>query len=148
MWFILNIGPHGFVSDISKSFGAGIGKLIVPVLVPAGLGFWQIALALISGVAAKEIVVSNLGILFGIGNIASASGKSALMEALSGYNFTAVNAYALMIFVLLYTPCVATIATMKREMKSTRWTLFAVFFQVFVAWGVSVLFFQIASLFI
>lgn len=148
MWFILNIGPHGFVADISESFGAGIGKLVVPVLVPAGLGFWQIALALISGLAAKEIVVSNLGILFGIGNIASAGGKSALMEALSGFGFTAVNAYALMIFVLLYTPCVATIATMKREMKSTKWTLFAVLFQVLVAWTVSVLFFQIANLFI
>lgn len=148
MWFILNVGPHGFVTDISKSFGAGIGKLVVPVLIPAGLGIWQIALALISGLAAKEIVVSNLGILFGIGNIASSGSKSALMDALSGFNFTAVNAYALMIFVLLYTPCVATIATMKREMKSTKWTVFAVLFQVIVAWIVSVLFFQVANLFI
>ncbi|WP_455717694.1 ferrous iron transport protein B, partial [Anaerosporobacter sp.] len=104
IWFILNIGPHGFVADITDSFGAGIGKVLVPILVPAGLGLWQIALALISGLAAKEVVVSSLGVLFGIGNIASAGGKSTLMEVLNGYNFSALNAYALMIFVLLYTP--------------------------------------------
>jgi ferrous iron transport protein B len=148
IWFILNIGPHGFVTDITESFGAGLGKLLVPVLVPAGLGLWQIALALISGLAAKEVVVSSLGVLFGIGNIASAGGKSTLMEVLSGYNFTAVNAYALMIFVLLYTPCIATIATIKRELKSTKWTVFAVLFQVAVAWVVSTVFFQIATLFV
>lgn len=147
IWAILNVGPQGFVTDITKSFGAGIGKLLVPVLIPAGLGLWQIALALISGLAAKEVVVSSLGVLFGIGNIASVDGKSALMDTLSSYNFTAVNAYALMIFVLLYTPCVATIATMKREMKSTKWTIFAVLFQVFIAWAVATVFFQIASLF-
>lgn len=146
IWFILNIGPHGFVTDITDSFGAGIGKLLVPVLVPAGLGLWQIALALISGLAAKEVVVSSLGVLFGIGNIASAGGKSTLMEVLRGYNFSAVNAYALMIFVLLYTPCIATIATIKRELKSTKWTVFAVLFQVLVALVVSTVFFQIASL--
>lgn len=147
IWAILNVGPQGFVTDITKSFGAGIGKLLVPVLIPAGLGLWQIALALISGLAAKEVVVSSLGVLFGIGNIASVDGKSALMDTLSSYNFSAVNAYALMIFVLLYTPCVATIATMKREMKSTKWTIFAVLFQVFIAWAVATVFFQIASLF-
>uniref|UniRef100_UPI00286EBDD2 ferrous iron transport protein B n=1 Tax=Anaerosporobacter sp. TaxID=1872529 RepID=UPI00286EBDD2 len=146
IWFVLNVGPHGFVTDITESFGAGFGKFLMPVLVPAGLGLWQIALALISGLAAKEVVVSSIGVIFGIGNIVSPTGKSALLDVLSGYNFTAVNAYALMIFVLLYTPCLATIATMKREMKSAKWTAFAVVFQIVVAWTVSTVFFQIASL--
>ncbi|WP_167958308.1 ferrous iron transport protein B [Anaerosporobacter faecicola] len=146
IWFILNVGPHGIVTDITESFGAGIGKFLVPILVPTGLGLWQIALALISGLAAKEVVVSSIGVLFGIGNIASTNGRSALLEVLSNADFTAVNAYSMMIFVLLYTPCVATIATIKREMKSVRWTVFAIVFQVAVAWLVSTLFFQIAQI--
>lgn len=54
MWGVMNLGPHGFVSDISESFGAIIGKALVPLLAPAGLGYWQIAVALISGIAAKK----------------------------------------------------------------------------------------------
>mgnify|MGYP000093264405 FL=1 len=69
MWAVMNLGPHGFVSDISESFGSIIGKALVPVLAPAGLGYWQIAVALISGIAAKEVVVSSCSVLFGIANI-------------------------------------------------------------------------------
>ena len=69
IWFVLNFGPSGMVSDMSQSFGAIIGKAIAPVLAPAGLGLWQIVVALISGVAAKEVVVSSFSVLFEINNI-------------------------------------------------------------------------------
>ena len=59
MWAILNFGPHGYVTDISESFGSVIGRLIVPVFQPVGLGYWQIIVALIAGIAAKEVVVSS-----------------------------------------------------------------------------------------
>ena len=72
--------------------------------------------------------------------------KNALLSLLTQHSFTAINAYAFMVFVLLYTPCVATIATMKREMKSTRWTVFAIVFQVLIAWLVATIFYQIANL--
>lgn len=148
VWCILNFGPTGLVDDMSQSFGASFGKFLVPVLAPAGLGLWQVGVALISGLAAKEVVVSSFSVLFGVANINSDAGMVSLVENLGQYHFGAINAYSLMLFCLLYTPCVATIATVHRELKSTKWTIFSVVFQLFVAWGVATLFFQVASLFV
>ena len=122
-----------------------IGHALVPVLRPAGLGQWQIAVALISGISAKEVVVSSFSVLFGINNINSAAGMTSLSAVLSGAGFGGVNAYALMIFCLLYTPCVAAIGTIKRETNSWKFTLGMVLFQLAVAWMAAVLVFQIGS---
>lgn len=146
LWFVLNIGPSGFVSEVSMSFAAIMGRWLVPVLRPAGLGSWQIAVALISGLSAKEVVVSSFSVLYGISNINSASGMMALSQDLAQAGFGMVNAYALMIFCLLYSPCIAAIATIKRETGSLRWTLGLVLFQLAAAWGMSVLVYQLGSL--
>ena len=146
LWFVLNSGPSGFVTEVSESFGAMIGRFLVPVLRPAGLGDWRIAVALISGLSAKEVVVSSFSVLFGIGNINSGAGMRELLEILGNSHFGSVNAYSLMIFCLLYSPCMAAIATIKKETGSARWTLFAVCFQVALAWTASVLVFQVGSL--
>lgn len=148
IWFILNFGPNGMVSNMSESFGAIIGKAIAPALRPAGLGMWQVVVALIAGIAAKEVVVSSFGILFGIGNISSVEGMAGLSQLLAGIGFGAVNAYALMVFCLLYIPCAATIGVIQKEMRSWRWTLFVVLFQLAVAMLLSTLVYQIGSLFI
>jgi len=148
IWFILNFGPQGMVTDMSQSFGAILGKAIAPALAPAGLGMWQVVVALISGIAAKEVVVSSFSVLFQIGNITTAEGMSSLTAALAQYGFGALNAYALMVFSLLYIPCAATIGVIQREMRSIRWTIFTVFFQLAVAWLVSTLVYQIGSLFV
>ena len=147
IWLVLNIGPHGFVADMGESFGGYIGKVLAYLLKPAGLGYWQIAVALISGIAAKEVVVSSMGVLFGISNIASASGMAELSGILSGMGFTAANAYALMLFVLLYVPCVATIVTIRKETNSHAWTAATITLQLVTAWVVSTLFYQIVHLF-
>jgi ferrous iron transport protein B len=147
IWFILNFGPHGMVTDMSESFGAFIGKGLAPLLVPAGLGMWQIVVALISGIAAKEVVVSSFSVLFGITNITSPDGMASLSGMLSGMGFGALNAYSLMVFSLLYIPCAATIGVIQREMRSMKWTLFTIFFQLGVAMLMSTLVFQIGSLF-
>ncbi len=147
IWLVLNIGPHGFVSDMADSFGGFIGKGLAYLLKPAGLGYWQIAVALISGIAAKEVVVSSMGVLFGISNIASGAGMTQLGGILSGMGFTAVNAYSLMLFVLLYVPCAATIVTIRKETGSRKWTAATVCLQLVTAWVVSTVFFQIASIF-
>ena len=68
IWLLLNFGPHGYSPDMAQSFGAMIGKCLVPFFAPIGLGFWQIAVALIAGVSAKEVVVSSCAVLFGIVN--------------------------------------------------------------------------------
>ncbi|MEG1992156.1 MAG: ferrous iron transport protein B [Acetivibrio sp.] len=146
VWTVLNFGPKGLVTDMSQSFGAMLGKVLVPVLVPAGLGMWQIVLSLFSGIAAKEVVVSSMAVLFGIGNINSAVGMHTLTEILAEQGFTALNAYAFMVFCLLYTPCVATIATIKKELNSVKWTCVSVIFQLFTAWFCATLIYQIGSL--
>lgn len=145
LWLVLNIGPAGFVSDVSDSFAAAIGQFIVPVLRPAGLGSWQVAVALISGLSAKEVVVSSFSVLFGINNINSMAGMSKLSNELSIMGFGAVNAYALMIFCLLYSPCIAAIATIKKETGSYKWTAGMVLFQLVTAWAAAVVVYQLGS---
>ena len=146
MWVLLNFGPAGYVTDISTSFGSYIGKFIVPLFRPLGLGYWQIIVALIAGIAAKEVVVSSCGVLFGIQNIAASQGMAAALTVLNSMGFGMANAYALMVFCLLYVPCTATIATIYRETGSKRTTALFVLFQLAAAWIVSFLFYQGLSL--
>ncbi len=148
LWFVLNFGPGGYTGVMEESFGAIIGKAMTPILAPAGLGFWPIAVALIAGVSAKEVVVSSTAILFGVNNINSPGGMAAVHAALSDMGFTALNAYCVMVFCLLYIPCAATIGVIHRESRSWKWTLFSVCFQLVMAWGVSFLIYQVGSLFL
>ena len=148
LWGVLNFGPGGLVTDMSDSFAAYIGHVAAPLLAPAGLGYWQVAVALISGIAAKEVVVSSCSVLFGIANINSAAGMSAMSAALGSMGFGSLNAFVLMVFCLLYIPCAATLATIKKETNSWKWFGLAIVFQLAVAWGVSVVIFQVGSLFV
>ncbi len=148
LWFVLNIGPGGFVEDVSVSFAAMFGRLLVPVLRPAGLGSWQIGVALLSGLSAKEVVVSSFSVLYGIGNINSAAGMAQLSGQLIQTGFGALNAYALMVFCLLYSPCIAAVGVVRRETGSLKWTLGMVCFQLLVAWGMSVLVYQMGMILI
>ena len=148
MWLLLNVGPSGFVTDITESFGAVIGKAIVPFFKPLGLGYWQIVVALISGIAAKEVVVSSCSVLFGIQNITTSHGMDSFVAALGAMGFGAANAYALMVFCLLYVPCTATIATIRREVGSTKTTAGIVLFQLAAAWVVSFIAFHVAGAFL
>lgn len=146
LWFILNFGKNGLVSDMSESFGASIAKLLVPVMKPAGLGYWQIIVALISGIAAKEVVVSGMAVLYGISNISSVEGMAALGGILSQNGFGPINAYSMMLFCLLYIPCIASIATIRRETGSNFHTISAMILQLTLAWTVSTMFYQIGGL--
>lgn len=142
IWFLLNYNMQGMVSEVSQSFGAVMGRWMEPVLAPIGLGLWQIGVALISGLSAKEVVVSSFAVLFGISNVNSAAGMDALSAGLGQYGFTGLNAYALLVFCLLYTPCVATIATIKKESRSWKFTLGMVVFQLLLAYFGALLVFQ------
>ncbi len=146
LWVLLNFGTGGKTADMSQSFAASAGRFLEPVMSTAGLGYWQIIVALISGIAAKEVVVSSMSVLYGVGNIASQGGMASLTAILAASGFTAVNAYSMMIFCLMYVPCVATIATIHRETKSLKWTLFAILLQLGTAWLSSTLFYTIATM--
>lgn len=148
IWFLLNFGIHGMTEDISESFGSILGHWMEPLLAPAGLGMWQIGVALISGISAKEVVVSSFCVLFGIGNVNSTAGMMSLTSQLAELGFGPLNAYSMMVFCLLYVPCAATIGTIKKETGSLMFTIKLILFQILVAWGAATLVYQIGSLFI
>lgn len=146
MWVLLNFGPSGYSTDMSGTFGSLLGRWLVPFFSPIGLGYWQIVVALIAGVSAKEVVVSSCAVLFSVNNVNSVAGMASLSAILSGMGFGPANALALMTFSLLYIPCAATLATIKKETGSWRWMLGAAVFQVAVAWIVSFIVYHIAVL--
>ncbi len=146
IWILLNFGPHGYAPDMSEGFGAMLGKLLVPVFAPVGLGFWQIAVALIAGISAKEVVVSSCAVLFGIVNANSASGMAAFSNVLQSIGFGPLNAFCLMVFCLLYVPCAATLATIHKESDSWGWTAFVTVFQLVVAWVITFIVYRIGML--
>ncbi len=148
MWVLLNFGPGGYVTEMSESFGAMLGHALVPFFAPAGLGFWQIAVALIAGISAKEVVVSSCAVLFSVPNVNSAAGMTELAGLLGQLGFGPLNAFCLMLFSLLYIPCAATLATIRREAGSTRWMALAALFQLAVAWVCAFLVYQVGSLFL
>ena len=147
MWFLLNFGPSGYSTDMADTFGSILGKWIVPFFAPIGLGYWQIVVALIAGISAKEVVVSSCAVLFGISSITSDAGMAALSGSLGALGFGALNAYALMTFSLLYVPCAATLATIKKETGSWGWTGLVALFQIAVAWLVTFAVYHIGLLF-
>ena len=146
MWLLLNFGPSGYSTDMGSTFGSVLGRWIVPFFAPIGLGFWQVVVALIAGISAKEVVVSSCAVLFGISNVTTAAGMSSLMATLGGMGFGALNAYCLMTFSLLYVPCAATLATIKKETGSWGWTGFVALFQIAVAWLVTFLVYHVGLL--
>lgn len=141
LWVILNFNFSG-PSDINNSIGASIGKLIAPLFAPLGFGSWQAALSLLTGITAKEVVVSNMCIIYGLGDAANASSFATAL----GSTFTALSAYSFLVFCLLYTPCIAAIGAIKRETNSIKWTLFALFYQTSVAWGIAFIIYNLGHL--
>ena len=121
VWFLQSFDLHlNLVENSADSILAMIAGALVPILRPLGLGDWRICTALISGFMAKESVVSTLEVLFG-GGIASV--------------LTPLSAGVLLVFSLLYTPCVAAVASVKREL-GTKWAVGMVFWQCLIAWVV------------
>lgn len=132
LWLILNFNQTGMV-PVTESFGASFGGFMAPIFAPLGFGTWQAALSLITGIVAKEIVVANMFIVYGLSDVASAADFALTM----GKSFNQLTAYAFMVFVLLYTPCVGVIGVIKRETNSWKWTFFSVGYQFGVAWVVA-----------
>lgn len=139
IWFLQTFDSRlNVVSDSGESLLAMIGKLIAPLFMPLGFGDWRAATALISGFSAKEAVVSTLSVLTG-------TTMTGLGDTL-GTIFTPLAALSYLVFTLLYTPCVAAVATIRREMGSVWKTLAIVCMQCVVAWIAAFLFYQAGSL--
>lgn len=144
IWFLQSFNfQFQLVSDSSDSIFGIIGRSIAFIFAPLGFGEWRAAMSLIVGFVAKEAVVGTLGVLYGVGEGALES-PDLLAQPLREV-FTPLSAYSFMVFTLLYLPCVAAFATMKREMNSWKWTFLAVGYQTGVAWLVAFLIYQIGS---
>ena len=137
---LLNFGAGGYVTDMSESFGAVIGHWIAPFFAPVGLGFWQIAVALIAGISAKEVVVSSCAVLFGIVNASSPEGMVEFSAAL-GLHRLRQPERAVPHGVL---PAVHTLHGHARD--NTRSSVVTAAFQLAVAWVVTLLVYQIGRL--
>lgn len=136
IWVLSNFNLSGMVEEVNDSILASIGNVIAPIFKPLGFGNWQSAVALLSGLLAKETVLSSMEVIF-----------SGNLQTVLTAHFNSLTAYSFLAFILLYTPCISTVGTMKKEYGG-KLTVFSVFFQLTVAWIVSFLIFNVGSLII
>jgi ferrous iron transport protein B len=128
-----------------NSYLGRIGKLCEPVMEPLGLD-WRASVAMLSGAAAKEIVVSTLGVLYSVED-AQEDSSSLSEQLISSGNYSRASALAMMIFVMLYFPCVATISAIAQEAGGWKWALFSVVYNTLLAWVVAFAAYQIGEFF-
>lgn len=130
VWFLSSMGLNAgqlALTPMEDSLLAALGRALAPFFRPLGWAGWQAAAATVTGLAAKENVVSTLGILLG---------DTASPLPLAGY-FSTASGWSFVLFNLLCAPCMAAVAAIRRELGSFLWTLFAVLYQTALAWGVS-----------
>jgi len=128
VWALGYFGTMGVAPSLEESFIGLLGKSIEPLFTPQGFD-WRLDVSLIAGVGAKEIVASTIGVLY-----------------TDDFNFTPLTAYAFLLFVLIYFPCIATVVAIKNESGSWRWAFFAACYTTLLAWVVSALVYQIGNL--
>lgn len=136
VWFLSNFNLNGMVEEVNDSILASIGGVIAPVFAPLGFGNWQSAVSLLSGLLAKESVLASMEIIF-----------AGDLNTVLPMHFSTLSAYAFLVFVLLYTPCISVLGTMKKEYGG-KFTMMSVVFQLIVAWCAAFLVFNVGRLFI
>ena len=138
IWFLSSM-PWGVEYGSAQSWLGQAGSALAPVFSPLGFGQWQASVALIFGFLAKEAVVGTFGAVFGVGR----EMLGTTMMAQLGW--TPLVAYAFMAFCLIYVPCMATIAIIRKETNSWKWTGFPVGYTIGLAWIVALIIFQVGS---
>ena len=143
IWLLQNFTPSLAVAEnAGESILGVIGTFIAPVFRPLGFGEWQEAVSLLTGLVAKEAVVSTMNVLYGAG------GDSAMLSGLLGTVFTPLAGYSFLVFTLLSIPCMSAFATIKREMGGWRWAFGAAAFQTVLAYLAAMVIYQVGSLFL
>lgn len=141
IWLLQNFTPSLAVAqNAGESILGVIGTVIAPVFAPLGFGQWQESVALLTGLVAKEAVVSTMNVLYGAG------GDSAVLTGLLGSVFTPLSSYSFLVFTLLYMPCMSAFATIKREMGGWRWAFGAAAFQTALAYLAALVIYQVGCL--
>ncbi len=148
LWFFQGFGvvdgQFQMVEDNNTSLLAAVGGVVAPIFAPIGFGTWQATVATVTGLIAKENVVSTFGVLFGLG--AEVTEESSELLAAVGTQFTGLTAYSFMIFNLLCAPCFAAMGAIKREMNSPKWTVAAIGYMCGFAYLVSLMVYQFGLL--
>jgi ferrous iron transport protein B len=139
VWF-LGAFPRigGEAPPPADSYIGEMGQAIAPILDPLGFD-WQMGVSLMTGLVAKEVVISTLGVIYEVEGDSGISGSKTLRATLLNSGLTQVSALAFMLFVLIYTPCIATIIAIWRETGSFGWTAFSVGYQTSLAWIIAFL---------
>jgi ferrous iron transport protein B len=155
LWFLQYFGFEGgafvAVSDASNSLLAYIGRPLSYLFVPLGFGFWQAAVAVITGLIAKENVVATLGVLYGAAEISENGAEvwSAFQGSLGATpQIAAIAAFSFLVFNLLCAPCFAAVGAIRREMNDWKWTLFALGYQTALAYAFALVIYQFGTLFV
>lgn len=149
LWFLQSFGwenGFGMVEDLDNSVLAKIGKGFAWIFAPLGWGEWKAAVATVTGLIAKENVVTTFGQLFHFAGEELSENGDEIWSEVSTY-FTALSAYSFLVFNLLCAPCFAAMGAIKREMNSAKWTLFAIGYQCVFAYAVSLIIYQVGSIF-
>ncbi|MDF2570528.1 MAG: feoB 1 [Sporomusa sp.] len=141
IWFLVNYPAS---DQIANSYAGQLGKMLEPWIAPLGFD-WKLGVGLVSAFTAKEVLISTLGTIYHVGQTGETA--VALEQALANDpGFRPLTAYSLMVFVLLYSPCLATIAVIKRETNSWKWALFSPVYSTLLAWFLSFVIFQLGTL--
>ena len=139
----------GPTEEMSESFLAGLGGAICTIFTFHGFDTWEAGAAIISGILAKETVVSTIGVLYGVSDIdadEAAEEAETFLNSGMGAAFPSLSAFSFMVFSQLYTPCVTALGTIKKEAGGWKWMGFSAIYMFAVAWLVSLLIYQIGSL--
>ncbi|PPQ49679.1 ferrous iron transport protein B [Paenibacillus peoriae] len=139
IWLLSNFGPQGFGADMDDSLLATVGGWFAPLLAPLGFGTWQAGASLLTGFMAKEVVVSTMNIIYHVPDMQG-------LELQVRQAFTPLASFSFMVFILLYVPCLATVAVIRKETLSWRWTAFSVIYPLTVAYIIAVLIYQCGRL--
>ncbi|MBI0580168.1 ferrous iron transport protein B [Neobacillus cucumis] len=140
IWLLSYAGPSGLKVDMDDSFLAAIGNVIAPILSPLGFGTWQAAASLITGFLAKEAIISTMNIIYFVP-------ENATLQGLLANYFTPLSAFSFMVFILLYIPCLATVATIFKETGSKKWTAFSMVYALTIAYVLAIIVYQGGKLF-
>jgi ferrous iron transport protein B len=161
MWFLVSfpgqkesVNPSQYSGrtdgavQLEYTYAGRLGKVIEPVLKPLGFD-WRIGVALLTGFAAKEVIVSSLGTIYSVGGKNEKTDNDGLKRAIrSDPNLNPVKAYGLMLFILIYVPCIAVLSILKREAGGWKWVGIMVVYTTSLAWLVSFSFIKIAGFFL
>lgn len=139
IWLLSYAGPAGVNVNMDDSFLAMIGGVFAPLFTPIGFGSWQAGASLLTGFLAKEAIISTMNIIYFVPDESS-------LQGLLATSYSPLAAYSFMLFILLYIPCLATVATIRKETASRKWTIISIVYAFVVAYVLCLLVYQVGKL--